>query len=267
MIDLSKADLRFRSVLPIAWKIITELFRRHGVSHDLRILHSHPGSSFAGILILLVNPRPETLESCKRIRFHIGGPDPGTYEVFFDESYRSVSGAFLEPAFSRSLVTVIDSIETALGWRRPETLPSSTNSILTMRLISEVLSSLWLDKLVGGVETSWLDWSGGSRCESWVGACGIDTRTIDHELNAGKISDEAAYMKVSKLMRLTCIKNDSFLSQGWICDLDSGTISWHDGNQVSPPVSIQENYQKNNRRLEPLTAKVLSRLRKAGSKN
>jgi hypothetical protein len=73
-------QLRPSVVLAVAWRLLTELFRRHHASHDLRLLRSHPGSSMAGRMAMYVDLRGGDLFGCTRLTLNLGGPT-GTFEV------------------------------------------------------------------------------------------------------------------------------------------------------------------------------------------
>lgn len=54
-------------VLAVAWRLLTELFRRHLATNDLRLPRTHPGVSHYGQLRLLVNPRVGYVQRCTQL--------------------------------------------------------------------------------------------------------------------------------------------------------------------------------------------------------
>jgi hypothetical protein len=139
-------------VLSVAWKLLTELVRRHGKTHDLRLLRSHPGTSVAGQLKLLVNPRSEGIHNCTQVALNLGGP-VGTFEVYLNGG-QTTTGDFLMPALAGGLATVLDEVERAMSLNAPPLLPASTPQMLTMRLVSEMMTATWLDRQEYGLETA-----------------------------------------------------------------------------------------------------------------
>jgi len=82
-------------VLGVAWRLLTELFRRYSAEHDLRLLLTHPGISQFGQLRLLLKPRARYVESCIQLVLNLGGPT-GTYVVLLNGS-ETERGDFLAP--------------------------------------------------------------------------------------------------------------------------------------------------------------------------
>lgn len=108
-------------VLSVAWRLLTELFRRHGASHELRLLRCHPGISMAGQLMLLVDPEPQTILHCTRLILNLGGA-VGTYEVCV-RGAQTADGNFLAPALAGDLAAILDRVEAAMGFTAPTRLP------------------------------------------------------------------------------------------------------------------------------------------------
>lgn len=138
-------------VLAAAWRLLTELFRRHASGHELRLLQAHPGSSRFGQFKLLVNPRVGHVHTTTQLVLNLGGPTGG-YEVHIGGAEVS-RGDFLTAALSGRLSDVLERVDTAMGLRAPDQLPPSTPSVLAVRSVAELLSSSWLDRQDYGIET------------------------------------------------------------------------------------------------------------------
>ncbi len=159
-------SLRPSVPLAVAWRIVTELFRRHYSSRNLRLLRNHPGSSVNGQLRLLVNPSAGRLADCDQLIMNLGGPT-GTFEVRKSGAC-TAQGEFLWTALSGDPIQVVDRIEQHLGLRGPSLLAPTAPAVLVMRLVSDLLASTFVDRAGLTVETAWFDWSGGSRVQQWT---------------------------------------------------------------------------------------------------
>lgn len=246
-------------VLSVAWRLLTELYRRHSADHQFRLMRTHPGISVAGQLRLLVNPGEETVHSCTQLVLNLGG-QTGTYEVQVNGT-QSGRGDFLMRALAGQFLAVVHELETAIGFRAPERLPPSTRPVFAMRLVAEVLTATWLDRQEYGIETVWFDSSGGARVQPWAVALGVDVRELESGMESGRLSWEAVYWQVSGLFRLGSIHDGSVSAKAWAFDMDQGIAVKLDGNRPTQSIDIQNSYVKHGRQLELSAAMLLADLR------
>lgn len=247
-------------VLSVAWRLLTELFRRHGAAQDLRLLRSHPGNSVSGQLKLLINPRGDELNACPQLVLNLGGP-VGMFSMYVN-GVETTAGDFLTPTLAGDLAGVLSLMEQALGLRAPTSLPSSTPTELAMRLVSEVLTATWLDRQDYGIETAWLDWSGGSRVLPWAVHLGFDVAGLQASLEIGRLEWGEVYLQVSALVRLGVMKDGILVGRTFAFDMRAGTIVRLDDGKAGEPIDIRQSYSKHGRRLEPLVAQLLMELRR-----
>ena len=249
-----------RIALPAAWRILTELFRRHGSTHKLRLLHSHPGISYAGQLRLFVDPTPDAVTESLQLVMNIAG-ETGRFEIQRDFQ-QMTNGDYLQPALQGNLAMTLETIERAFGWATPALLPPSSPDVLVMRLIAEVLTAACLDINNIGVETAWFDWSGGCKVQTWVEQFGVDANAINLKLHSGA-SWDSCFMGVSNLVRIGVVADDTMLSDGWAFNLDSGIAIGTNGSQPSQRFYVKDLYEKCGRRMEHVAAHVLAKLRES----
>lgn len=246
-------------VLSVAWRLLTELYRRQSADHQFRLMRTHPGISVAGQLRFLVNPREETVHSCTQLALNLGG-QTGTYEVQVNGS-ESGRGDFLVRALAGQFLAVVHELETAIGFRAPERFPPSTQPVLAMRLVAEVLTATWLDRQEYGIETAWFDSSGGSRVQPWAAALGFDVLALQSGLDSGRIRWESVYWQVAGIFRLGVMHDGSMGVNAWPFDADRGALLRLDGRRTLHTIDLQTSYVKHGRQIEPLAALLLADLR------
>lgn len=246
-------------VLAAAWRLLTELFRRHASGHELRLLQAHPGSSRFGQFKLLVNPRVGHVHTTTQLVLNLGGPTGG-YEVHIGGAEVS-RGDFLMAALSGRLSDVLERVDTAMGLRAPDQLPPSTPSVLAVRSVAELLSSSWLDRQDYGIETAWFDWSGGVRVQPWAAHFGVDVARLQAGLDSGRLGWEEVFMEVSHLFRLGTMKDGDLCNRSLVVNMKTGVVTSFAANQVGKSLALQPAYRKHGGRLEPLVAELLIELR------
>lgn len=261
MSDEISEVVRRRFALPVSWRLFTELVRRHGTTHALRVVQTHPGASVAGQLVLLVNPRPETILDCPQLVLNVGGPT-GTYDVRVSGS-SIASGDYLWPTLAGGFGQVLNAVERCLGWQAPSSLPASSNQMLTMRLVAEVLSAMWLDRRQPAIEFAFFDWSGGCKVRSWSRALGVDVVNLQRLLDTGEQPWASVCLSVSGFFRLTIATDEQSANEGWVFDMDAGRACWTHNDQAGEVIHLPDAYKKSHRRLEPIAASLLARLRQA----
>lgn len=251
--------LRPGLALAVTWRVLTELWRRHHTTHNLRLLETHPGVSERGQLCLLVNPRPGQVMDCPRLVLNLGGPT-GTFQVLASGQVQA-EGRYLWPFLTENPVLVVDRLERHLGLNAPPSLPASTPQVLMMRLIAELLSAACLDRDGLGVETAWMDWSGGVSVRPWAAYFGHDVRSLQSGLDSGQIEWQAAYLNVSGLLRLAPIQDEHPPTTECLMDLHSSKVLMIQRGKTLETVDVPRAYLQANRRLEPLAARLIVALR------
>lgn len=259
MSDMPTGSVQRRLALPVAWRVLTELVRRHGASNSLRIIQTHPGISVDGQLVLLINPRPETMTTCPQIVLNIGGSS-GTFEIRVGDS-TTASGDYLWPTLAQGLGYVLQTLEYQMGWKEPVSLPPSSNQMLTLRLVSELLSGMWLDRNTPGIEFAAFDSSSYCSVMSWSSVLGVDVTKRQAQLGSGQETWTSICLSLSGLFRLAISKDLQGKNEGWVFDMDTGRACWAVGDQMNELIHLPDAYQKSHRRLEPIAARMLERLR------
>jgi len=251
---------RHSLVLSVAWRLLTELYRRHSADHHLCLMRVHPGNSQYGQLKLLVNPKVGFVQTCTQLVLNLGGP-VGTYELM-SNGVEAARGDFLTPALIGHLTDALGQLEESMGLRAPLKLPTSTKPVLTMRLVAELLTSSWLDRQEYGIETAWFDWSGGARVQPWSSHFGVDVARLQAGLECGNLGWEEVFMEVSHLFRLGTMKDGDLCDGSLVVNMKTGVVTSFAGNQVGKSFALQPAYRKHGSRLEPLVAELLIELRR-----
>lgn len=149
----------------LAWRIASELMRRHHAEHDLRISQYFPGLSPWGVLRLSIgkafgNTRPD-----HGVELVVGGGGIGgtTASMHPAERYTRI----LEGEES---VRIVNDIETRMGWVHREN-GTTTAPILTARIIARFLERYMVAPTPyrlspGGIDNAATGWDGSST--SWL---------------------------------------------------------------------------------------------------
>ena len=154
---------------------------------------------------------------------------------------------------------VVDRIEQHLGLRGPSLLPPTAPAVLVMRLVSDLLASTFVDRAVLAVETAWFDWSGGSRVQQWAQHFGRDVTSLQRIVDAGG-DWQSVYLDVSDLLRLASPAEGEQARTEVLFDLRHAVALVLEPDKVAEKVELMKAYDQAERRLEPLTARMLSRL-------
>lgn len=259
-----------RPALPraIAWRLLTELQRRHGDRHRQQIVRAHPGNSPEGQLLLMVEPERGRWQGCPRVTLNLGGPT-GTFEVQGTAATQRV-GDFLHTALTQGMDAALATIEDALGWRAPATLPKSSPRTLAMRLVAELLAASWLDRDPLALQHAWFDSSLGCDIRAWASDLGLDREAVATMSTAALAGDAATWDRLMGAVRLV---HESVGSTNPDRDVPQLLVSLHDGVAVlkcpasaAPErIDLRASYSAAGRRLEPLAAQLLAALRQATS--
>ena len=250
-------SLRPALPLAVAWRIVTELYRRHYSTCNLRLLRHHPGSSVNGQLRMLVNPSAAGVVDCDQLALNLGGPT-GTFEVQAGGSCCG-EGEFLWAALSADPINVVDRIERYLKLPHPSSLPKTAPAVLVMRLVSDMLAASFMDRTGLAVETAWFDWSGGSKVQPWAQHFGKDVAALQRIVDIGG-DWQSVFFEVSDLLRLVKPFEVGPGSTEVLFDLHDAAALVLERGQVVEKVDLMAEYDQASRRLEPLTSRMLSRL-------
>lgn len=257
----SLKDLRSAIPLAVAWRIVTELYRRHYSSGNLRLLRDHPGLSVNGQLCVLIDPGVGSVADCDRLIMNLGGPT-GTFEVRKSGSCCG-EGEFLWAALSEDPVNVLEQIERHLGLQAPSPLPPTAPAVLVMRLISELLATTVMDRRGLFVETAWYDWSGGARVQQWVRRFDRDAKALQSMVDSGG-NWQSVYFDVADFLRLGSACEDEKAGTEILFDMQHAVALVIRQDRVVEKVELMEAYVEFGRRIEPLAANLLSRIARGG---
>ncbi len=250
-------SLRPAVPLAVAWRIVTELYRRHYSADNLRLLRDYPGSSVNGQLRMLVNPSSGGVLRCDQLIMNLGGPT-GTFEIQTGGRH-SEEGEFLWASLSGDPIHVVDRIEQHLKLPNRSSLPKTTPAVLVMRLVSDMLAASFMDRTGLAIETAWFDWSGGSKVQPWARHFGKDVAALQRILDIGGLW-QAVYFDVADLLRLARSSEGEPASSEVLFDLNEAVALVLENDQVVEAIDLMNSYDQAERRLEPLTARILSRL-------
>ena len=250
-------SLRPAVPLAVAWRIVTELYRRHYSACNLRLLRNHPGSSVNGQLRMLVNPSAAGVMDCDQLVLDLGGPT-GTFEVQAGGSCCG-EGEFLWASLSADPISVVDRIERYLKLPHSSSLPKTAPAVLVMRVVSDMLAASSMDRTGLAIETAWFDWSGGSKVQPWARYFGKDVAALQRIVDVGG-DWQAVYFDVSNLLMLARSSEGEPASSEVLFDLNEAVALVLENDQVVETIESMKAYDQAERRLEPLTARIFSRL-------
>lgn len=206
---------------------------------------------------MLVHPSAGGVVDCDQLVLNLGGPT-GTFEVQAGGSCCG-EGEFLWAALSADPINVVDRIEQHLKLPNRSSLPKTTPAVLVMRLVSDMLAASFMDRTGLAIETAWFDWSGGSKVQPWARHFGKDVAALQRILDIGGLW-QAVYFDVSDLLRLARSSTGEPASSEVLFDLNEAVALVLENDQVVEAIDLMNAYDQAERRLEPLTARILSRL-------
>jgi hypothetical protein len=153
---------------------------------------------------------------------------------------------------------VVDRIEQQLKLPNRSSLPKTAPAVLVMRLVSDLLAASFMDRTGLAIETAWFDWSGGSKVQPWAKHFGKDVAALQRILDIGGLW-QAVYFDVSDLLRLAR-SSEGGPASSVLFDLNEAVALVLENDQVVESIELMKAYDQAERRLEPLTARMLSRL-------
>lgn len=163
-------DHKITSLRPVvkfalAWRVVSELMRRHHAEHDLRVSQFFPGLSPWGILRVSTGKPFNGSAPNRRVDFSVGGGGIGQTEASDCPAIRYTR--ILEGEDS---ARIVDDIEKHMGWGHRENTPT-TAPILTARVIARFLERYMVAPTPyrlspGGIDNASSGWDGSST--SWL---------------------------------------------------------------------------------------------------
>lgn len=197
----------------LAWRVISELLRRHQAARDLRVSQFFPGLSVWGVLRVTAPHQNSGKPYAGLIDFNVGGAGIGGTSV--DGRNLTRYSSLLEGMSSAKLV---DEIEDAMGWPRtpsqPATPPSLTARVLARFLQQHMVSPTSYRLSPGGVDNA--SSYSGSEPNNWV-----------------LTSPEGR--KVASMERLAAVQ---YVTRFWLLheDRDQAPVSSWDRDEIGPAI-------------------------------
>lgn len=257
---------RMTVVSAFAWKVVSELMRRHGHDCKIELLEIHPGSSVRGCLHLKIAPHQRDAGGSSIVTLHLGGPS-GTATILRN-GYGNPTEEFdfLGSMLSEDPAVSIDRISRALRLPVPDALPRSNPQALVARLIAEVLGREVLSRRMLRTSSAWFDTSMGCRIAAWLKHFGLDTAEQQRNLDLGTRPWESIQAAVSPYVALhDCSPNESNLldhptGKAVLFAMNSGQALLVTGQGLIRALDIPLVYHKQGRRLNPLADEIVNHL-------
>ncbi|MFM7201670.1 MAG: hypothetical protein ACKO6N_12850 [Myxococcota bacterium] len=248
-IESSAPRFRTNARLAASWRVLGELFRRHHVRCDLRVLELHPcggtydclglyarrGDDPFGLNIIQLNVPSQ------HIHFFTPLTEQRNHPLRFESGADYVQALFCYP----DPKDLIDAIEARAGLPPcPVALPASSRPVLTIRALGRLLERYLFDRRTINVRCAWYDDAGyGSSIAEWA-------RAIPALAGAVALPDWRTEMHMaSRFWRVTQEDSDRHLI------LDFGAAVIYADKRVE---SMYELYLKEGRRLEPVVDRLWS---------
>lgn len=187
---------RITLVTALAWRAMTELVRRHHISHAFGLRQIHPGASMRGLLALVIESRSRGLQST--LRFHLGGGESGKWEVEAGAS-GNVADLLADDPSQR-----IDEMQRAAGLPAQEgRVPASSDAVMAMRMIATMLERKVFEPVPWRITLGLIGWSpdivsdwhrhfiGRVQQDSWGGVSDKDAERLFQLVLLHEAHDEA----------------------------------------------------------------------------
>jgi hypothetical protein len=145
----------------LAWRVISELMRRHHAEHDLRVSQFFPGLSPWGVLRLSIGRPFGRPAKARCVDFEIGGGGCGVTTASEQPVTR-----YTRIIDGEDSIRIADEIEARMGWAHRENGPT-TAPILTARVIARFLERYMVAPTPfrlspGGIDNAASYWDGSS---------------------------------------------------------------------------------------------------------
>lgn len=151
----------FKISTAVAWRMLTELCRRHHATQKLRVYETHPGGGQYDCLSLYADDGQRHLCDFNRSseHLHIWHPSYEQADGLRWPDHNNFVQAFLRADDPKA---VVDELETALRLPNSQNhkLPSSSPPVLMMRLVAEVLEHAALSRTHADIRWAIHDSSG-----------------------------------------------------------------------------------------------------------
>ena len=257
-------QVRFGIVQALAWRVIAELYRRHAHECFFHILEVHPGISVRGQLRLVVGEVSGLgSPSNPGITFHLGGPS-GTCDVTAIHG-TTVSGFnYVASMIAQDPALTVDRLEAALGLRRSAVVPTSSPSILAVRLMADVMCHEWLARTPLRVTAGWVDASAGCHVAGWTKHFSVIDWTSQTDGAKSLINSPTVSSRMLSVFAMHEAADEGPLLDDQAAfaalDLTDGQLIFGGPAIETKAASIAAGYRKSGRRLNPLVDGVLRHL-------
>lgn len=254
---------RFGVVQATAWRIVAELYRRHFGTHDLRLLERHPGSSVNGQLCLMMDAADHDRADTACVTFNFGGAT-GTCDLQRGDHVQFVGLDYVTPMLVDDPIGVINRLEAMLGLPRTAGLPSSSETVLTVRAIAQVLGHEWLSR--GDLRTTlgWVDASVACSVPQWTRVFGEDLSYLADAVNKGAMPWQLAHARLARYVAVHADSHDGPMigcDRRFVAfDMKAGTLVYGDTHRTAAPTSLLDAYRRDHRRLGGLVNGMLAHL-------
>ncbi len=256
---------RFSIIQATAWRIVAELSRRHAKEQDLQISSLHPGSSVHGCLLLKFLGRGQHPSARQPLMLALGGPPDvrGRYVLGFD-LWNGTD--FVSPMLSAHPETLVDEIDTRLGLVTPKSLQPSTDAVLALRCIAEVLEFQALARQAVRASPAYFELNGGGLIHRWVDLCHPEIAAERIQLMQEGADTEAARAWASQFVAMYPDSYDESTPEEEapramaVFQLSEGTVHLAREGGLVETIDIRSAYVANGRSLSELAHKVSSSL-------
>ena len=264
--------LRKNAAYAVAWRLATELMRRHHTRAGLRVGTFYQGLSPHGGLYLTNGQVDGCMDGGQqgRLNLNLGGGEPLLAEVvkpcgkprlkWKDTrwKHRNLGMALLEAEDPK---TVVDDVEALFGLPHVSSTPPSKPAVLCARVIAEVLESRSLHRKLLRTSPGYLDHDGAVVACEWVRAVPEVWKLVKRARSSSRDSVIKEWRATGRLVLLHSDENPNPPdASGVVFDLATGR-AWRTSRRRRI-VALTDLYRQNGRRLDPLVQWVNKQLSK-----
>ncbi len=230
------------------------------------LVETHPGISLRGCLHVQLAPWApvaNTADEWPEVVFFLGGPEPGTYEVFTRPGAPRPGGNFIAPMLEGDPVELLNTIDRQLGLRTPSQLPPSTPQVLAVRLIAQVLAQESFARVPLRATMGRFNHNGESGLLPWSLLPDSDASSKPQAVTASSVpirldplSQRVAIHPAPDEGMLQTVSHGPFA----VVDLNTGALHLMQGHKTVRSASLADAYQAAGSRLGGEVARVLAHL-------
>lgn len=254
---------RFPILQATAWRIAAELFRRHANRYRLLLSSVHPGSSTDGCLLIQFQTTDQQPPPSRALMLALGGPDDVRGQYFLELAL-SRGADFVTPMLSERPYQLIDELDAQLGLRTPVPLPPSTDEVLAMRCIAELLERQGLARHVVRAMPAYWEYNGEVHIHAWMDPIHPDLAIQRAAFTAASSNTDAARAWATQFVALR-VEKDGAPHAGpeskapiAVFHLGQGTVSFIRNDALMETVAIRPSYVAHGRSLNALVTQVLT---------